>query len=68
MIKYDLDKKWIEIRLNPDGNIWIRTVERMDMGSAKYQSQIATTWEDMFIKLQKAIEELYASNRRSRLN
>jgi len=68
MIEHDLDKKWIEIRLEPDGNIWIRAVKVVDMGSVDYQSQIATTREDMFTKLQKAIEELYASNRCSRLN
>lgn len=60
--RHDLDKKWIEIRLNPDGNIWIRTVKVVDVGSVDYQNQIATTWEDMSTKLQKAIEELYAND------
>lgn len=68
MTKYNLDKRWIEIRLNPDGNIWIRTIKVMDASSVNYQSQIATTREDMSTKLQKAIEELYASNRRGGFN
>lgn len=68
MIEHNLDKKWIEMRLNPDGNIWIRAIKVINMGSVDYQSQIATTREDMFTKLQKMIKELYASNRRSRFN
>jgi len=62
-MEYDSDKKWIEIRLNPDGSFWIRAVKVMGEGSVDYQSQTATTWDDMLTKLQKAIEKLYATNK-----
>ena len=67
-MEHDLDKKWIEIRLNPDGTFWIRAVKVVDAGSVDYQSWTVAMWEDVPPVLQEAVEGLYATDKCSGLS